>query len=57
MIKVLAKFRLYEEYRAWQKEYFDIIHMLSYYSVFKISKTLSEIAHESHEIQNSREPD
>jgi ADP-ribose pyrophosphatase YjhB (NUDIX family) len=55
-VEVLAEFGLYEEYRPWHKEHFDIIHMLSYCYVCKISKVLTETAHESHEIQNGMEP-
>jgi ADP-ribose pyrophosphatase YjhB (NUDIX family) len=55
-IEVLAEFGLYEEYRPWHKENFDIIHMLSYCYVCEISKTLADTALESHEIQNGMEP-
>jgi len=55
-IEVTAEFGLYEEYRPWHKEHFDIIHMLSYCYVCKISETLTETSLESHEIQNGMEP-
>lgn len=55
-IEVLAEFGLYEEYRPWHKDHFDIIHMLSYCYVCKIDKTLEETALEHHEIQNGMTP-
>jgi len=55
-IEVLAEFGLYEEYRPWYKDNFDIIHMLSYCYVCKINEILAETALESHEIQNGMEP-
>jgi len=55
-IEVLAEFGLYEEYRPWHKENADIIHMLSYCYICKISKVLTETAFESHEIQNGMKP-
>ena len=55
-IEILAEFGLYEEYRPWYKEGFDMIHMLSYCYICKIDKTLAETALESHEIQNGMEP-
>jgi ADP-ribose pyrophosphatase YjhB (NUDIX family) len=55
-IEVLEEFGLYEEYRPWHKENYDLIHMLSYCYVCKIGETLAETALESHEIQNGMEP-
>lgn len=55
-IEVLAEFGLYEEYRPWYKHGVDIMHMLSYCYVCKISETLGETALESHEIQNGMVP-
>jgi ADP-ribose pyrophosphatase YjhB (NUDIX family) len=55
-IEILAEFGLYEEYRPWHKEHFDIIHMLSYCYRCKISETLAETAFEPHEIQNGMKP-
>ena len=55
-IEVLAEFGLYEEYRPWHKQNFEMIHMLSYCYVCKISETLAETALESHEIHNGMTP-
>lgn len=55
-IEILAEFGLYEEYRPWHKDNFDIIHMLSYCYICKINKILAETAFESHEIQNGMKP-
>jgi len=55
-IEVLDEFGLYEEYRPWHKADFELIHMLSYCYICKISETLNETAFESHEIQNGMEP-
>ena len=55
-IEVMAEFGLYEEYRPWHKQHFDIIHMLSYCYVCQISGSLGETAFESHEIQNGMKP-
>lgn len=55
-IEVIAEFGLYEEYRPWHKDSFDIIHMLSYCYVCSISDILAETALESHEVQNGMTP-
>jgi len=55
-IEVMSEFGLYEEYRPWYKDDFDIVHMQSYCYVCNIHPELGETRLEEHEIQNGMEP-
>ncbi|MDG1751691.1 MAG: NUDIX hydrolase [Thalassotalea sp.] len=55
-VKNIQAFGLYEEYRPWYKNDFDIIHMQSYCFVCTIDDELREPALESHEINNGMYP-
>lgn len=52
----IQPFGLYEEYRPWYKNDFDIIHMQSYCFVCTIDEELREPTLESHEINNGMQP-
>lgn len=48
----IIEFGLYEEYRPWNKNNFDIMHMESYCYVCEIDKELRDTKLEDYEIQN-----
>lgn len=52
----IKEFGLYEEFRPWYKEGFEIIHMESYCFVCSIDDVLNEPELESHEINNGMHP-
>jgi len=52
----IKEFGLYEEYRPWHKNNFDIMHMESYCYVCNIDDELREPQFEHHEIQNGMTP-
>ena len=55
-VQNIQEFGLYEEFRPWHKEDFDIIHMQSYCYVCTIDDELLDPELESHEIDNGMHP-
>ncbi len=55
-VKNIQAFGLYEEYRPWYKEAFDVVHMKSYCYVCTIDNELLEPELEAHEINNGMAP-
>lgn len=55
-ISNIKEFGLYEEYRPWHKDDFDIVHMLSYCFVCDIDKELQKTNLEDYEINNGMVP-
>jgi len=51
-IRHMREFGLYEEFRPWYKDDFDIMQMKSYCYVCTIDNELGETQFESHEIKN-----
>ncbi|MDN3485230.1 NUDIX domain-containing protein [Pseudoalteromonas sp. APC 3224] len=51
-IKVCSEFGLYEEYRPWYKDDFDIIHIQSYCYLCQIDEQLGQAQLEHYEQQN-----
>ena len=52
----IREFGLYEEYRPWYKNDFDIVHMESYCYICNIDGELLAPEFEAHEIQNGMTP-
>jgi ADP-ribose pyrophosphatase YjhB (NUDIX family) len=52
----IREFGLYEEYRPWHKDSYDIVHMQSYCYVCDIDDKLLAPTLEAHEIQNGMIP-
>lgn len=55
-VQNIQEFGLYEEFRPWHKEGFDIIHMQSYCFICSIDDNLLEPKLEPHEINNGMHP-
>lgn len=55
-VNVLSEFGLYEEFRPWYKDDFDIVHMESFCYVCTIDDELLAPQFEAHEIQNGMTP-
>jgi 8-oxo-dGTP pyrophosphatase MutT (NUDIX family) len=55
-IEIISEFGLYEEYRPWHKDDFNIIHMQSFCYLCNIHPELGDTKLESHEIQNGMRP-
>lgn len=55
-VNVVKEFGLYEEYRPWHKDDFDIVHMKSYCFVCTIDEELSTPSFEDYEINNGMTP-
>jgi len=55
-VQNIQEFGLYEEFRPWHKEDFDIIHMQSYCYMCTIDDELLDPELESHEIENGMHP-
>ncbi|WP_371373330.1 NUDIX hydrolase [Thalassotalea aquiviva] len=55
-IKILSEFGVYEEYRPWYKDDYDIMHMLSYCYFCQIDEQLAIPQLEAYEIANGMEP-
>jgi len=55
-VQNIKEFGLYEEFRPWHKEGFDIVHMQSFCYVCTIDDELLEPELESHEIDNGMHP-
>jgi ADP-ribose pyrophosphatase YjhB (NUDIX family) len=52
----IKEFGIYEEYRPWYKEDFDIQHMISYCYTCEIHDELGDTKYEDHEINNGMKP-
>lgn len=55
-IQVIKPFGLYEEYRPWYKDDFDIIRIQSYCYICDIDTTLGQAKLEHYEVQNGMTP-
>jgi 8-oxo-dGTP pyrophosphatase MutT (NUDIX family) len=55
-VKNVEEFGLYEEFRPWHKENFDIVHMESYCYTCTIDDELHEPELEAHELSNGMHP-
>lgn len=55
-IQVIKPFGLYEEYRPWYKDDFDIIHIQSYCYICDIDTALGQAKLEHYEVQNGMTP-
>ena len=55
-VQNIKEFGLYEEFRPWHKEDFDIIHMQSYCYICTIDEELLEPELEAHEVSNGMHP-
>lgn len=54
-IKNIQPFGVYEEYRPWYKEDYDIQHMISYCYTCEVERQLGDCAMEAYEIRNGME--
>ncbi|MBA6287661.1 NUDIX hydrolase [Colwellia sp. MB3u-4] len=52
----IQEFGYYEEYRNWDKNDYDVIHMLSYCYTCEIDQELLAPEFEPHELQNGMQP-
>lgn len=52
----IQAFGLYEEYRPWQRDGFDIMKMLSYCYTCEIASELGDTRFESYEVNNGMKP-
>lgn len=55
-IENIRDFGLYEEFRPWYKNDYDIMHMESFCFTCTIDRELGNTAFESHEVQNGMRP-
>jgi len=55
-VQNIVEFGLYEEFRPWHKEGFDIVHMESYCYTCTIDEELLEPELEAHELNNGMHP-
>lgn len=55
-IKNIKDFGIYEEYRPWYKDDFDIQHMISYCFLCDIDDELGATSFESYEVNNGMKP-
>lgn len=55
-IQEKGAFGIYEEYRPWYKNDYDVQHMISYCHLCSIDEELGEHSHEAHEISNKMTP-
>ena len=55
-VKNIVDFGLYEEFRPWHKDNFDIVHMQSYCYTCTIDDELLEPELEAHELSNGMHP-
>lgn len=55
-IHQIVPFGIYEEFRPWQKEGAEVMHMFSYCYRCQVGQELGETAYESHEINNGMSP-
>lgn len=55
-IEVISEFGRYEEFRPWNRDSFEVVHMDSFCFVCDIHAELGETRLEAHEIQNGMTP-
>jgi ADP-ribose pyrophosphatase YjhB (NUDIX family) len=55
-IQNIKEFGIYEEFRPWYKDDFDIQHMLSYCFTCTVDEDLGKTNYESYEIKNGMKP-
>ncbi|MCK8047035.1 NUDIX domain-containing protein [Shewanella sp. 1CM18E] len=55
-IEIISEFGRYEEFRPWNREGFEVVHMDSFCFVCDIHAELGETKLEAHEIQNGMTP-
>jgi ADP-ribose pyrophosphatase YjhB (NUDIX family) len=55
-VKNIKAFGIYEEYRPWYKQDFDIQHMISYCFTCCVDKELGETNYEAYETSNGMKP-
>jgi len=55
-IRNIQPFGIYEEFRPWYRDDFDIVHMTSYCYTCEIDETLAEPSYESYELANGMKP-
>jgi ADP-ribose pyrophosphatase YjhB (NUDIX family) len=55
-VKDIEEFGIYEEYRPWYKDDFDIQHMISYCYTCTVDEELGDTNYEHYEISNGMKP-
>ncbi|WP_028768012.1 NUDIX hydrolase [Shewanella fidelis] len=55
-IEIISEFGRYEEFRPWNRNGFEVVHMDSFCFVCDIDAALGETKLEAHEIQNGMRP-
>ncbi|WP_165314025.1 NUDIX hydrolase [Vibrio ziniensis] len=55
-IHSIKPYGIYEEFRPWNKDDFDVMHMISYCYTCKIDRELGKTQFEDYEIRNGMEP-
>lgn len=55
-IRGMKEFGLYEEYRPWYKDDFDVVHMLSYCFTCIVDRQLGKTNLEDYEVKNGMTP-
>ncbi|MBD0787347.1 NUDIX domain-containing protein [Vibrio sp. Y2-5] len=55
-IHSIKPYGIYEEFRPWYKNDFDVMHMISYCYTCKIDRELGDTKFEDYEIRNGMEP-
>ncbi len=55
-IRNIRELGIYEEYRPWYKEDFDIMHMISYCFTCEVNDSLGDTSFEHYEVSNGMRP-
>ncbi len=55
-IHAIKPYGIYEEFRPWYKNDFDVMHMISYCYTCKIDRELGQTQFEDYEVKNGMEP-
>jgi len=55
-IHSIKPYGIYEEFRPWYKNDFDVMHMISYCYTCKIDRELGQTKFEDYEVKNGMEP-
>lgn len=55
-IHSIKPFGIYEEFRPWQRDGADVLHMVSYCYTCKIDRQLGEPSYEDYEVKNGMKP-
>ena len=55
-IRDMKEFGIYEEYRPWYKDDFDVVHMLSYCFTCRVDRQLGKSNLEDYEVKNGMTP-